>query len=75
MNTPVKVFTKNNCTACIATKSKLEYLQIPFEVISIEGNVELQQQLVDDGWRAMPVVITENDSWAGYKPDKINSLI
>ena len=70
----VTVYTKDNCTACVATKSKLEYLKIPFEVISIEGNVELQQKLVDDGWRAMPVVITETDSWAGYKPDRISQL-
>jgi len=27
--------------------------------------------LFEEGWRAMPVVKTENASWSGYKPEHI----
>jgi glutaredoxin-like protein NrdH len=27
------------------------------------------------GFMSAPVVITDDDSWAGFKPDKINGLV
>lgn len=54
----VVVYTRNNCAACFGVKAKLKSENVPFKEINIEheGNEHHAQSLVDDGYRAMPVV-------------------
>ena len=31
-------------------------------------------RLRNEGWRQMPVIIADDESWSGYRPDKIHEL-
>jgi hypothetical protein len=31
--------------------------------------------IISKGFKSAPVVITDNDSWAGFNPDKISELV
>jgi glutaredoxin-like protein NrdH len=70
----VTVYTKNNCVQCDATKRHLDKLSIPYETININDNPEALDNLISLGYRSAPVVVADNDSWAGYMPDKIDKL-
>lgn len=70
----VTVYTKNNCVQCDATKRHLDKLNIPYDTINISENPEELDKLIELGYRSAPVVVTDNDSWAGYVPDKIDKL-
>ena len=70
----VTVYTKNNCVQCEATKRHLDKLDIPYETINITDNIGALDKLISLGYRSAPVVVTDNDSWAGYMPDKIDKL-
>jgi glutaredoxin-like protein NrdH len=70
----VTVYTKNNCVQCDATKRHLDKLNIAYETININDNPEALDNLISLGYRSAPVVVADNDSWAGYMPDKIDKL-
>ena len=70
----VTVYTRNNCSACEGTKALMTKLGIEHTVINVEENLDIAQELVDEGWRRMPVVKTDTDSWSGTDQDKIRAL-
>ena len=68
------VYTKNNCVQCDMTKRLMDKVGIEYDTVNISENPEALDKLIQLGYRAAPVVITENDSWAGFNPDKIAEL-
>lgn len=70
----ITVYTKPSCVQCDATKRHLKKLDLEFETVDITENQEAYDKIVAMGFQAAPVVITDTDSWSGYKPDKINGL-
>jgi glutaredoxin len=77
----VTVFTRNDCQACKGTEALFTSLKVPFAEINVEreGNEHYAQQLVDEGFRAMPVVhVTFDDEsetwWSGSKPKAIRAV-
>jgi glutaredoxin-like protein NrdH len=68
------VYTKNNCVQCDMTKRLMDKMGIEYDTVNISENPEALEKLIELGYRAAPVVITDNDSWAGFNPDKIGDL-
>ena len=68
------VYTKNNCVQCDMTKRLMDKMGVEYDVVNISENPEALEKLIELGYRAAPVVITDNDSWAGFNPDKIGDL-
>ena len=71
----ITVYTKPACVQCDATKRHLTKLNLEFETVDITQDQAALDKILSMGFQAAPVVITDNDSWAGYKPDKINGLV
>ena len=70
----VTVYTKDNCVQCEATKRHLDKLEIPYSTINITNDIGALDKLISLGYRSAPVVVTDDDSWAGYVPDKLDKL-
>jgi len=70
----VTIYTKNNCVQCDATKRMMDKLGVEYETVNISDYPEELDKLIALGYRAAPVVITDNDSWAGFQPDRITGL-
>lgn len=68
------VYTKNNCVQCDMTKRLMDKMGIEYDTVNISENPEELDRLIELGYKAAPVVITDNDSWAGFNPDKIGDL-
>jgi glutaredoxin-like protein NrdH len=68
------VYTKPNCVQCDATKRMMDKLGVNYETVDIVENPAELDRLIEMGYRAAPVVVTDNDSWAGFNPDKITAL-
>jgi glutaredoxin-like protein NrdH len=68
------IYTRNNCTACTATKTMFQRLGVRYTEVNVEENPDVAEQLVQDGWRAMPVVIgIDGSEWSGFRPAKIEA--
>lgn len=68
------LFTKPACVQCTATKRQFKkngskYAELNLQ--SDEGAMDLMRELNPDALQA-PVVVTRNDTWSGFRPDKIN---
>jgi glutaredoxin-like protein NrdH len=70
----VTVYTKPSCVQCDATKRMMDKLKIEYTTIDITVDTEAFDMIVAKGFKSAPVVITDDDSWAGFNPDKISEL-
>jgi len=68
------VYTKPQCVQCDMTKKMLDKLGIEYQTVDITKDNDALEKVLELGFKSAPVVITDTDSWAGFNPDKINSL-
>lgn len=71
----ITVYTKPSCVQCDATKRLMDKLSIEYSTVDITVDTEAFDMLISKGFKAAPVVITDNDSWAGFQPEKISDLV
>ena len=70
----ITVYTKPSCVQCDATKRHLDKLGLDYSTVDITQDQEAFDKIVGMGFQAAPVVITDDASWSGYQPDKLNGL-
>lgn len=68
------LYVKPACVQCDMTKRYLDKNNINYETVDITENAEALEMVLSMGFASAPVVITENDSWAGFQPDKLEQL-
>ena len=70
----VTVYTKPSCVQCDATKRMMDKLNIKYSTVDITVDTEAFDMIVSKGFKAAPVVITDDDAWSVFNPDKISEL-
>jgi len=68
------VYTKPSCVQCDMTKRMLDKIGVEYNTVDITKDSAAMEMVLGLGFKSAPVVITDSDSWAGFQPDKINSL-
>jgi glutaredoxin-like protein NrdH len=71
----ITVYTKPSCVQCDATKRMMDKLNIEYSVVDITTDTEAFELVLSKGFKSAPVVITDNDIWSGFNPDKISGLV
>ena len=71
----VTVYSNPNCTACEQTKRFLTVKGIEFESKMIADSPEVFDLIEEKGYAAAPVVVVGDDSWSGFRLDKLNTLV
>ena len=71
----VIVYSNPNCTACEQTKRFLTIKGIEFQAKMIQDSPEVFSLIEEKGYASAPVVVAGEDSWAGFRLDKLNSLV
>lgn len=72
--TTVTVYSKPLCVQCDATKRALTKAGITYTVVDITENTEALAKIKALGHVQAPVVITDEDHWSGFRPDRIKAL-
>lgn len=70
----ITVYSKPACVQCTATTRALSAKGISFDVIDLTEDDEAMMRVTELGYRQAPVVMTKDDHWAGFRPDKIAAL-
>jgi glutaredoxin-like protein NrdH len=70
----ITVYTKPSCVQCDATKRMMDKLKISYSAVDVTVDTEAFEMIVAKGFKSVPVVITNDDAWAGFNPDKISEL-
>lgn len=68
------VYSKPNCQQCNLTKKQFEKQGIEYTVIDITEDHDARDYVLAMGHLTAPVVVVGNESWAGYRPDRIQAL-
>ena len=56
------------------TKRLMDKIGVEYDTINISENPEELDKLIELGYRAAPVVVSGEESWAGFQPEKITAL-
>ena len=70
----ITVYTKPACVQCTATYRALDSKGIEYEVLDLSEDPAALEQVKALGYLQAPVVITDEDHWSGFRPDKIDEL-
>lgn len=71
----VIVYSNPNCQACEQTKRFLTVKGIEFESKMISDSPEVMPLIEEKGYRSAPIVVAGEDSWSGFRLDKLNTLV
>jgi len=71
----VIVYSNPNCVQCDQTKKFLTLKGIDFESKMIQDSPEIYPLIQEKGYKSAPVVVVGDDSWSGFKLDKLNELL
>ncbi|MGO1791065.1 MAG: glutaredoxin-like protein NrdH [Micrococcaceae bacterium] len=72
--TTVTVYSKPTCVQCNATYRALEKKGIAYETVDLSQDAAALERIRALGYMQAPVVITDEDHWSGFRPDKIEEL-
>ncbi|MCS6712225.1 glutaredoxin-like protein NrdH [Brachybacterium sp. EF45031] len=70
----ITVYSKPLCVQCDATKRALTKAGLAFDVVDITEDADALARVKSLGYVQAPVVITGDDHWSGFRPDKIKAL-
>ncbi|WAJ46737.1 glutaredoxin-like protein NrdH [Mycobacterium sp. Aquia_216] len=70
----ITVYTKPACVQCTATYKALDKQGITYDTVDISLNTEARDYVMALGYLQAPVVVTENEHWSGFRPDRIKAL-
>jgi glutaredoxin-like protein NrdH len=72
----VTVYTNPNCVQCEQTKKFLDKEGIEYTVENLQSdeNYEKLVEFINQGFKSAPIVVTDTETWSGYKPDKLGAI-
>lgn len=71
----VTVYSKPSCVQCTATYRALDAKGVPYEVVDMSVDAEALATVKGLGYLQAPVIVTDDEHWSGFRPDKINELV
>ena len=70
----VTVYSKPACVQCSASYRALDSKGIDYKIVDMSQDVDALERVKALGYLQAPVVITDEDHWSGFRPDKIDEL-
>lgn len=70
----ITVYSKPLCVQCDATKRGLNKAGIRYEVVDVTEDPDALAKIKALGYAQAPVVVTDDDHWSGFRPDRIKAL-
>jgi glutaredoxin-like protein NrdH len=67
----VTVYTKPDCVQCKMTYRALDKHDLSYEIVDISEDAAAFDYVVSLGYQQVPVVVSGNDHWAGFRPERI----
>lgn len=74
MTNSVVVYGKPDCALCDQTMKRLNDRGICYTYVDITVNKKGRKMLNDLGVKQLPYVVTDQDSWSGFRLEKIRGL-
>ena len=70
----ITVYTKPACVQCTATQRALDKAGLEYEMVDISLGDEAREYVLALGHLQAPVVVSGEEHWSGFRPDRIKAL-
>lgn len=70
----ITVYTKTDCVQCDATIRALNKAGLDYRTVDLTIDADALDYVRALGHCQAPVIVTDNDNWAGHRPDRIKAL-
>ena len=70
----ITVYSKPACVQCTATYRALDKQGVEYEIFDVSVDEKALETVKSLGYLQAPVVVTGDDHWSGFRPDKIAAL-
>ncbi len=70
----ITVYSKSACVQCTATYRALDSRGISYTVVDLDQHPRSHRRPQGRGLLQAPAVVTDTDTWTGFRPDKIATL-
>lgn len=71
----VTIFTNHGCSACRDAKSFLSQHGVPFVERNIGDDPAAREELINAGFRAVPVIRVDDESMVGFSAPKLHRML
>lgn len=71
----VVVYTSDTCPYCVAAKDFLKANNVAFEEKNVTTNEEARNELINKGYRGVPVIVVEDEEIVGFDQAKLTHLL
>lgn len=70
----IKVFGKPGCQQCRASVKVLTNHGAEFEYVDVSKDTAAAVEVARLGYKSLPVVVTEDEHWFGFRPGKLRQV-
>lgn len=70
----ITVYSKPACVQCTATYRALDARGVQYRSVDLSVETDALDVVKAMGYMQAPVVVTDDDHWSGFRPDKIAAL-
>ena len=70
----ITLYSKPACVQCTATKNALDKADIDYDTIDISQDDEARDLVLSLGYTSVPVVVSGDQHWSGFRPDLLSQL-
>lgn len=71
----IKVYSSDTCPYCVAVKNFLTENNVEFEERNVTTNVEARNELIQKGYRGVPVIIVGDEEVVGFDQSRLTELL
>lgn len=71
----VTVYTMPNCVQCEQTKRFFDQKNVKYDTVDISTDAEAYKKVTEMGFKSAPIVITDKDTWSGFRLEKLHSTV
>ncbi|GAB3601051.1 redoxin NrdH [Kineococcus gypseus] len=70
----ITVYSTPSCVQCKATYRALDRKGLPYEVVDVTSDAQALSTVRALGYVQAPVVVSGDEHWSGFRPDRIEAL-
>ena len=71
----IQIYTTKSCHYCKTAKDYFTSKGLPFEVFDIGEDIVKKQEILDAGYRSVPIIKIDNEVIVGWDKQKVESLL
>lgn len=71
----VIIYTASTCPSCMEVKEYFKKKKIPFLERNVQQSKKAKDELLEMGYRTVPIILIDDEEIVGFDKKKLNSIV